>query len=169
MTAMARELGVSFDWVAQRLIAARTRRDVVASRRSRRRPPELDSDEWLSEELAAGAGVRDLSRRLHVSPSTVRNALRHYAARRAQGGVEPGAGARASDPERRFTAAAGRAERASVALERASVALERARRTQASAVIDLQRSGLTVPAIADRLGVEVNVVEALLALESSEP
>jgi hypothetical protein len=79
-----------------------------------------------------------------------------------------GLAAAASDPERRFAAATGRVERASLSLERARVALERARRMQASAAIDLQRSGLTVPAIADRLAVDVNVVESLLALEPSD-
>ena len=81
VTALAREFGVSFDWVAQRIIAAGARRDELPQRRARRRPAELDSDEWLGAQLAGGAGVGDLSRRLHVTPSTVRNALRHYATR----------------------------------------------------------------------------------------
>ncbi len=161
VSSLAKELGVSFDWVAQRIIAAGTRRDQQFSGRPRRRPPELDSDEWLSDELSGGAGVRDLSRRLHVAPSTVRNALRHYAVRRGAGG---GVGAVESDPERRFAVATER-------IERASSALERARRLQASAVSELHHSGLTLAAIADRLETDVHVVEALLAADapSDEP
>jgi hypothetical protein len=157
VTALAKELGVPFDWVAQRVIAAGTRRDPQRPTRTRRRPAELDADEWLSAELAAGAGVRDLSRRLHVAPSMVRNALRHYAARRADDGAGTGAGP-ASDPERRFAVASER-------IARATDALERARRLQVSAVSELQRSGLTVAAIADRLAIDVSLVEALLAAD----
>jgi hypothetical protein len=83
--ALAKEFGVSFEWVARRVIASGTRRDQTSLRRIRDRPAELDSDDWLSDQLAGGAGVGDLSRRLHVTRSTVRNALRHYAARRANG------------------------------------------------------------------------------------
>ena len=79
VTALAQQFGVSFDWVAQRIIAEGARRDQLPQRRARRRPAELDSDEWLGVQLAGGAGVGDLSRRLHVTSSTVRNALRHYA------------------------------------------------------------------------------------------
>jgi hypothetical protein len=161
VAALAKELGVSFDWVAQRLIAARTERERLPRARERGRPPELDSDEWLSDELAAGAGVRDLSRRLHVTPSTVRNALRHYVARREERGADPDVGFGGSDPEQRFAAA-------TVRVERATVALERARRAQVSAVNDLHRSGLTVAAVADRLAVDVNAVEALLAHPPSD-
>ena len=157
VTALAKDLGVSFDWVAQRVIAAGTRRDQVRPGRGRRRPGELDCDEWLSAQLASGAGVRELSRRLHVAPSTVRNALRHYAARRAQTAVG-GVGAGTSDPERRFAAATER-------IERARAALERARQAQASAVTELHRAGLTVAAIADRLATDVNLVEAVLAAD----
>ena len=148
MTALVKEFGVSFDWVARRIIAAGARRDQLPPRRTRRRPAELDSDQWLSNELAAGAGVRDLSRRLHVAPSTVRSALRHYVARRAGGDAGAGIIAGQSDPERRFAAATER-------VERASVALERARGLQVSAVGELHRSGLTVAAIADRLDIDV--------------
>jgi hypothetical protein len=156
--ALATEFGVSFDWVARRVIDAGTRRR-QPPRGTRRRPAELDSDRWLSQQLASGAGVGDLSRRLHVTRSTVRNALRRYAARRAEGG---GAGAGeavgASDPERRFAAATER-------VEQATAALERARRVQTSAVSELQEAGLTIAAIADRLGTDEHVVESLLAAE----
>ena len=119
---------------------------------------ELDSDEWLSGQLARGAGVGDLSRRLHVTPSTVRNALRHYAARRIERVDADGARPAESDPQRRFAAATGR-------LERATVALERARRLQASAVKELHQSGLTIAAIADRLRTDEHLVETLLAAD----
>jgi hypothetical protein len=148
--ALAKELGVSFEWVARRVIAAGTRRD--RPQRAPRRPAELDSDEWLGDQLAGGAGVRDLSRRLDVTPSTVRKALRDYAARQS-GGSTFDAGA--SDPERRFAAAADRAEQA-------AGALERARQLQASAVSELQRSGLTIAAIAERLHADEQLVENLL-------
>jgi hypothetical protein len=123
VSVLARKLGVSFDWVAQRAIAPGMRHD-RPSRQIRRRPIELDSDEWLSAQLASGAGVRDLSRRLRVSRSTVRNALRDYEARRTESGAggDPGE----TDPIHRFTAATER-------LERAGVALERARMLQSSA------------------------------------
>ena len=68
-------------------------------------------------------------------------------------------GAVESDPERRFAAATQR-------IERASTAVERARLLQASAVSELHHSGLTVAAIADRLGTEEQVVEALLAADA---
>ena len=38
VTALAKEFGVSFDWVARRIIAAGTRRDQLPPRRARRRP-----------------------------------------------------------------------------------------------------------------------------------
>jgi len=174
VTVLAKELGVSFDWVARRIIATGTRRDQLPPRRTRRRPAELDSDQWLSDQLAGGAGVRDLSRRLHVAPSTVRNALRHYAARRADGSVGTDVCSGASDPEGRFAAATKRIERANLALERANLALdraslslERAQRLQASAVSDLHAAGLTVAAVADRLGIDVNLVETLLATDAA--
>jgi lambda repressor-like predicted transcriptional regulator len=156
LSSLAKEIGVSVDWVAQRIIATGTRRDQVVARKTRRRPAELDSDQWLSHQLAGGAGVRDLSRRLQVTPSTVRNALRHYVARRADGVT--GVGTRRSDPERRFVAASERAGRA-------RVALERAQRLQASAVSEMRSSGLTIAAIADRLNTEEHLVETLLAGE----
>jgi len=149
---LAKELGVSFDWVARRVIAAGTRREQPVQQ-GRPRPAELDCDEWLGEQLAGGAGVRDLSRRLRVRPSTVRSALRGYAERLNEGRGRvrhPG-----SDPVRRFVAASER-------VERAGKALERARRRQVSAVIELQRSGLTIAAIADRLGADEQLVETLL-------
>lgn len=153
VSVLAKELGVSFDWVAQRVIAAGTRRDRPAWQ-IRRRPIELDSDEWLSGQLASGAGVRDLSRRLRVSRSTIRHALHDYAERRVESGAggDPGE----TDPIHRFTTATER-------LERARVALDRARMLQASAVRELHRSGLTINAIADRLGVDEHVVETLLS------
>jgi lambda repressor-like predicted transcriptional regulator len=154
--ALATEFGVSFDWVARRVIDAGTRRR-QPPRGTRRRPAELDSDRWLSQQLASGAGVGDLSRRLHVTRSTVRNALRRYAARRAEGGGA-GEAVGASDPERRFAAATER-------VEQATAALERARRVQTSAVSELQEAGLTIAAIADRLGTDEHVVESLLAAE----
>jgi len=156
--ALANELGVSFDWVARRVIDAGERRE-PRSRRARRRPPELDSDSWLSEQLANGAGVGDLSRRLHVSTSTVRNALRHHAARLTeQGAAGVGDDVGPSDPERRFAVATDR-------VEQANAALERARHMQASAVGELQQSGLTIAAIADRLGADDALVESLLAVD----
>lgn len=155
VSALAKEFGASFDWVAQRIIAARARRD-QPSRRTRRRPADLDSDDWLGDQLAGGAGVRDLSRRLHVTPATVRNALRRYAARRAEHVAGADARPGPSDPQLRFAAA-------TVRVERATVALERARRMQASAVSELHRSGLTIAAIADRLGTDEHLVETLVA------
>ncbi len=119
------------------------------------RPPELDSDDWLGRELAGGAGVRGLSRRLRTSPSTVRRALRDYAARRTSVAVAPG-----SNPERRFAEATRR-------VEQANVALERARRLQASAVVELRRSGLTPAAIADRLRIADREVDVILAYDST--
>ena len=159
MRVLARELGVSFDWVAQRVIRTGTRRDQLPLRRTRRRPAELDSDEWLSEQLAGGAGVGELSRRLHVSTSTVRNALRHHVARRGAGGSDADVCSGRSDPERRFAAGTER-------VERASVAHARAQRLQVSAVSELHASGLTVAAIADRLETDVNFVESLLATDA---
>ena len=50
VTALAQRFGVSLDWVAQRL-------------------EELDSEEWLGVQLARGAGLGDLGRRLLVTPS----------------------------------------------------------------------------------------------------
>ena len=50
VTALAQQFGVSLDWVAQRL-------------------EELDSEEWLGVQLARGAGLGDLIRRLLVTPS----------------------------------------------------------------------------------------------------
>jgi transposase-like protein len=154
--ALAKEFGVSFEWVARRVIASGTRPDQTSLRRIRDRPAELDSDDWLSDQLAGGAGVGDLSRRLHVTRSTVRNALRHYAARRANGDAVAGAGR--SDPEGRFAAATER-------VERATVALERARRMQASAVMELHRSGLTITAIADRFCIGEHLVETFVAAD----
>ena len=156
VTALAQQFGVSFDWVAQRIIAAGARRDQLPQRRARRRPAELDSDEWLGVQLAGGAGVGDLSRRLHVTPAAVRNALRHYATRRTDRAAEAAGSSGESDPQQRFAAATGR-------VERATIALERARRLQASAVSELHRSGLTIPAIADRLNADEYLVENLLA------
>ena len=159
VTALAKEFGVSFDWVAQRVIVAGTRRDPSSPRRDRRRPAELESDDWLGHQLAGGAGVGDLSRRLHVTRSTVRNALRHYATRRAE--RLGGAGDGPSDPQQRFAAATAR-------VEQATNALARARRMQASAVSELHRAGLTIPAIADRLGSDEHLVETLLAADQPD-
>jgi len=83
VTALAKEFGVSFDCVARRIIAAGTRRDQLPPRRAGRRPAELDSDEWLGAQLAGGAGVGDLSRRLHVTPprrSAMRSATTRHSA-----------------------------------------------------------------------------------------
>ena len=160
VSTLAKDLGVSFDSVAQRVIAAGIRRD-RPSQRGRPLPIELDSDEWLGEQLAGGAGVRDLSRRLHVTPSTVRKALRGFVARRGDGSDTDGVGRGESDPVRRFAAATKR-------VERASGALERARRLQASAVKELHRSGLTIAAIADRLDADEHLVETLLTTDPAD-
>ena len=69
VTALAKEFGVSFDWVARHVIAVWDGAgDQTSLRRIRDRPAELDSDDWLGDQLAGGAGVGDLSRRLHVTP-----------------------------------------------------------------------------------------------------
>jgi hypothetical protein len=92
---------------------------------------------------------------LRTSPSTVRRALRDYAARRTSDAGSPG-----SNPERRFAAATRR-------VEQANVALERARRLQVSAIAELRRSGLTPAAIADRLRIADRDVDVLLAAEEA--
>jgi hypothetical protein len=154
--ALAKELGTSFDWVARRVIEAGMRRN-RPSRGVRPRPVELDSDDWISGELASGAGIRDLAQQLRVPRSMVRSALRDYIARRIGGDAtgDPGG----SDPVRRFAAATER-------VARATVALDRARSAQASAVRELQQSGLTVAAIADRLEAGDDLVEKLLTADS---
>ena len=158
VTALAQQFGVSFDWVARRIIADGTRREPLPPRRARRRPAELDSDEWLGVQLAGGAGVSDLSRRLHVTPSTVRNALRHYATRRAEHAAGACASIGPSDPQQRFATACNR-------IEQATAALEQARQLQVSAVSELHHSGLTIAAIADRLNADEHLVENLLAAD----
>ena len=155
ITTIADELGVTFDWVAQRVIAENVRRDIPsrAPRRGRRsRPSQLDDPSWLRQELAS-AGVGGISRELSVRPSIVRAALRRHGIT-AAGDVRRERSER-SDPTARFHAGTSRVVRARRDLARA-LAL------QTSAVVELHDAGLTVAAIADRVEVDPVVIEDLL-------
>lgn len=153
VTTIAEELGVTFDWVAQRVIAEDVRRDIPSRppRRGRRgRPSQLDDPSWLRQELAS-AGVGGISRALSVRPSIVRAALRRH-------GISAAGDVRRderSDPAARFHAGTSRVVRARRDLARA-LAL------QTSAVVELHDAGLTVAAIADRVEVDPVVIEDLL-------
>jgi hypothetical protein len=79
VSAIARDLQKSFDWVAQQVIAHGVRREVPV-KRSRRGSfrPELEDPHWIRQQLAEGADVRAISEQLNVGTARVRQAIKGF-------------------------------------------------------------------------------------------
>ena len=157
VASVARGLGVSFDAMARLIIAHGVRRDVPLSEPSRRDPPaELDDPDWIRAQLEAGRTTGDIARLLSVDADVASAALtRHGFTVASAADAVRDVDAERAELAARFRTAADRARAADAALDRA-VAL------QAAAVSALVCSGLTIPAVADRLGVDDTAVHDLL-------
>lgn len=157
VASVAAELDVSFDALARLIIDAGVRRAVPTGR-----PPRpgtsfsLDDADWVRAQLEAGRTIGDIAHHLGVDADVAGAAVTAHGFTVAST-LEP-----PRDAEGERTELAARFRSGSEEAQAADVALRRARALQASAVSELVRTGLTVPAVADRLGVHDDVVLELL-------
>jgi hypothetical protein len=154
---VAAALDLSFDATARLIIACGARRDVLACGPAREEPPaELDDPDWIRGKLETGWTISDIARNLGVDGPVVDAAVtRHGFTVASMLDVDPDIETERNELVERFHTGV---EEASVARAALSGALS----IQSSAVSELAGGGLTVPAIADRLGVPDAVVLELL-------
>ena len=157
VTSIADAFEMDFDSVARLVIVHDIARDVPLARRpGPDQPAELDDPDWIRSGLETGWTVADIARRVAASEDAVTAALtRHGFTVASSDDSTPHLETERSAHVKQFRIGARRAQAARSSFDRA-VAM------QASAVAGLASSGLTVPAIADRLDLDDVAVEALL-------
>jgi hypothetical protein len=163
VASVAAALDLNFDAIARLVIAAGIRRDVVPGRPPRAEPPESLADaDWVRSQLEAGRTISDIADHLGVDADVAGAAVTGH------GFTVASTLDVARDAESERTELVERFRIGVEDAQAAEVTFGRALALQAFAVSELARSGLTVPAIADRIGVHDTVVLELLTISAED-